>query len=105
MGGFAFGAVWALLPMTCSELYGTAHLGAIYNFMNFAPLIGSLVLASRVPGALYDAQASKQGGGNTCYGPDCFRTSFLINCGVLAAGVLAAIGLDRIARKKKQELI
>ena len=44
--GFCFGALWALMPAISADLYGTAHLGAIYNTFNFAPLFGGLAAST-----------------------------------------------------------
>ena len=85
--GLTFGGVWALLPALCAETYGTTHLGAIYNFLNFAPMASSFVLASKIPGTLYDSQAARAGTGNQCFGLVCYQTAFYINAACLAAAV------------------
>jgi hypothetical protein len=52
-----FGLLWAVLPALCAELYGLDGLGGIYNMLNFAPMLGSLALATGLaPNTLKNAQ-------------------------------------------------
>ena len=102
---------------TLGSYYGTKHLGTVYNIFNFvrplhdaqhltpsripadhrhspqAPMLGSYVIASKLPGSLYDREVVKQGGGNTCAGPDCFGPAFLINVGLCGIALICACGL------------
>jgi len=93
--GMCYGGYWALMPAICADLFGVRHLGAIYNFLHFAPSGGALLLSTLVPGRLYDREALRQGSATTCYGPECFRDAFLVNAAActLASGLCHALFL------------
>jgi len=101
LAGFSFGGYWACMPLIVKEMCGTGNLGAIYNFLNFAPMLGSLTLSVLLTATLYDQQLSLYGrdldGVRTCVDSDgrCFRESSLILAGLAFLGMLAAVLLRR----------
>ena len=94
--GLMFGSVWVLLPAMISDIYGDKCLATIYNFLNFAPLLGSFLVGSKLPAAIYDAQAAAQGHPRYCYGTRCFRAAFLVSAGSLAVATIAAAALVKM---------
>eukprot|EP00879_Flechtneria_rotunda_P016105 GHRR01016846.1.p1 GENE.GHRR01016846.1~~GHRR01016846.1.p1 ORF type:complete len:649 (+),score=200.09 GHRR01016846.1:867-2813(+) len=87
--GVAFGAHWSLLPAISSDLFGLKHFAPNYTTLQFAPAIGSYLLATRLTGWLYDRAAVQHGDPHECIGPDCFREAFLILAGLAAVSSLA----------------
>ncbi|WIA09948.1 hypothetical protein OEZ85_010161 [Tetradesmus obliquus] len=87
--GVAFGAHWSLLPAITSDLFGLKHFAANYTTLQFAPAMGSYLLATEVTGWLYDRAAEAHGDIHQCIGPDCFRTAFLLLAGLAALSSLA----------------
>ncbi len=95
MAGVGFGMLWAVLPPLCADLYGLEGLGGIYNMLNFAPMTGSLTLATALTGSLYDKESDSQGqtGDDPCVGLACFQKAFLIlsALGVLGFGCVVVV--------------
>ncbi|KAH9626330.1 hypothetical protein KSS87_000562 [Heliosperma pusillum] len=94
--GLGYGAHWAIVPATVSELFGLKSFGALYNFLTMAMPVGSLVFSGVLAGRIYDYYAEQQGGHSqpgqdddalTCTGSICFSTT----CGILAGIVLIAV--------------
>jgi hypothetical protein len=50
-----------LLPAACSDLFGLKHFAANYTTLQFAPAMGSYLLATEVTGWLYDRAAEAHG--------------------------------------------
>eukprot|EP00494_Astrolonche_serrata_P017405 UN17589 len=69
---------WPLLPSICTDLWGVETLGQNYNFLNFAPIAGSLTLSVLISGKIYDHHAEKQHNpdSNQCYGTECYQWAF-----------------------------
>jgi len=82
--GFAFGMLWASIVPLSRDIYGIPNLAGIYSAINFAPMIGSLALATGITGQLYDHEKRRQNRGenDACIGLDCFQTAFLILAGL-----------------------
>ncbi|MCO5595265.1 hypothetical protein L7F22_049306 [Adiantum nelumboides] len=89
--GISHGSLITLFIPTVSEFYGLKHFGTNFVILGLYFLSGSLSFSS-ISGWLYDNQAAKQSDSEslTCYGSDCYGTSFL----VFAACLTAALGLD-----------
>lgn len=72
---------------------------------------GSTALATYLAGTLYTRTAHRHGEAETCYGPDCFRLTFLICAAFGALSVLATLVLwrrtqplyDRVITVTKEE--
>ncbi|KAM7267675.1 hypothetical protein ACFE04_009841 [Oxalis oulophora] len=58
--GLGYGAHWAIVPATASELFGLKKFGALYNFLTLANPAGSLVFSGLIASRIYDYEAEKQ---------------------------------------------
>lgn len=58
--GLGYGAHWAIVPATASELFGLKKFGALYNFLTLANPAGSLVFSGLLASSIYDHEAEKQ---------------------------------------------
>ncbi|RID57726.1 hypothetical protein BRARA_F01082, partial [Brassica rapa] len=95
--GTCYGFQYSLMVPTASELFGLEHFGIIYTFMILGNPIGAVFFSGLVAGRLYDAEATRQGS-STCYGPECFRLTFVILATV--CGVAAILGVILTVRKR-----
>ncbi|ANM61368.1 Major facilitator superfamily protein [Arabidopsis thaliana] len=86
--GMAYGSQWSLMPTITSEIFGIRHMGTIYFTISIAGPIGSYILSVKVIGYFYDKVASEDD--NSCFGSQCFRTSFMIMASVALFGSLVA---------------
>ncbi|CAA0824627.1 Major facilitator superfamily protein [Striga hermonthica] len=62
--GLGYGAHWAIVPATASELFGLKKFGALYNFLTLANPAGSLVFSGLIASSIYDREAEKQAHGH-----------------------------------------
>lgn len=60
--GLGYGAHWAIVPASASELFGLRNFGALYNFLTIANPAGSLLFSGVVASYIYDSEAEKQAG-------------------------------------------
>lgn len=88
--GICFGVHFSIMIPTASELFGLRNFGIIFNFMALGNPIGALLFSGGLAGYVYDAEAAKQGGAS-CFGPDCYRLTFLVLAGVCGLGTLLSI--------------
>lgn len=58
--GLGYGAHWAIVPATASELFGLKKFGALYNFLTLANPAGSLVFSGIIASSIYDLEAERQ---------------------------------------------
>lgn len=58
--GLGYGAHWAVVPASASELFGLKNFGALYNFFTLANPAGSLVFSGVIASGIYDHEAEKQ---------------------------------------------
>lgn len=86
--GTAYGSQWSLMPTITSEIFGIRHMGTIYFTISIAGPVGSYLLSVKVIGYFYDKVASEVD--NSCFGSQCFRTSFVIMASVALFGSLVA---------------
>ncbi|KAG9158986.1 hypothetical protein Leryth_013367, partial [Lithospermum erythrorhizon] len=110
--GLGYGAHWAIVPATASELFGIKKFGALYNFLTLANPAGSLVFSGVIASSIYDREAAKQAQGNLqnstmlgsimsnalaaedalkCDGAICFFWTFLILCGLCILAVMLSM--------------
>lgn len=61
--GLGYGAHWAIVPATASELFGLKKFAALYNFLTLANPAGSLVFSGVIASSIYDREAEKQAHG------------------------------------------
>lgn len=88
--GICFGVHFSIMIPTASELFGLRNFGIIFNFMALGNPIGALIFSGGLAGYVYDSEAAKQGG-TSCFGPNCFRLTFLVLAGVCGLGSLLSI--------------
>ncbi|XWS51425.1 hypothetical protein CRYUN_Cryun12cG0175300 [Craigia yunnanensis] len=58
--GLGYGAHWAIVPASASELFGLKSFGALYNFLTLASPAGSLIFSGAIASGIYDYYAEKQ---------------------------------------------
>ncbi|GMJ04353.1 hypothetical protein like AT5G14120 [Hibiscus trionum] len=58
--GLCYGAHWAIVPATASELFGLKKFGALYNFLCLASPAGTLIFSGVIASSIYDHEAEKQ---------------------------------------------
>ena len=61
--GLGYGAHWAIIPATASELFGLKKFAALYNFLTLANPAGSLIMSGVLASSIYDSEAEKQAHG------------------------------------------
>ncbi|KAK9666408.1 hypothetical protein RND81_14G183300 [Saponaria officinalis] len=88
--GMSYGVQFTTMIPTSSELFGLKNFGVIFNFMMLANPVGALLFSGWLAGSVYDAEATRQGV-SACFGPDCFRFTFLVLAA--ACGIGASLGL------------
>ncbi|XP_020235933.1 protein NUCLEAR FUSION DEFECTIVE 4 [Cajanus cajan] len=96
--GIGYGAHWAIVPATASELFGLRNFGALYNFITLANPAGTLVFSSLIASTIYDSEAEKQhplhnmgslmdvSDSLKCYGSVCFFLTSMIMAGLCVVG-------------------
>ncbi|XP_010550224.1 PREDICTED: protein NUCLEAR FUSION DEFECTIVE 4-like [Tarenaya hassleriana] len=104
--GLGYGAHWAIVPATASELFGLKKFGALYNFLTLANPAGSLVFSGLIASSIYDREAERQSHG-TVYDPDeplrcqgsiCYFLTSLIMSGFCV--IACALSLILVRRTK-----
>ncbi|KAL4616152.1 hypothetical protein ACB092_07G178700 [Castanea dentata] len=89
--GICYGIRIAISVPTASELFGLKYYGLIYNILILNLPLGSFLFSGLLAGILYDMEATPTaGGGNTCVGAHCYRTTFV----VMAIACIIGFGLD-----------
>ncbi|KAL3528292.1 hypothetical protein ACH5RR_007614 [Cinchona calisaya] len=102
--GIGYGSQWSLMPTIVSEIFGPAHLGAIFNTITIANPVASYILSVRVVAYIYDREAT--GTSNTCFGTHCFMLSFLIMASTtLLASLVGLILFFRTRNFYKQVIL
>ncbi|EOY22495.1 Major facilitator protein [Theobroma cacao] len=112
--GLGYGAHWAIVPASASELFGLKSFGALYNFLALASPAGSLIFSGAIASGIYDYYAEKQASlrqpvsgslltiplrdddSLTCEGSICYSLTCALMSGVcMAAMVLSLIVVYR----------
>lgn len=100
--GLGYGAHWAIVPATTSELFGLKKFGALYNFLTLANPAGSLVFSGIIASNIYDHEADRQAHTfafkepHKCEGAICFSlTSMIMSVICIIAAVLSLILVQR----------
>ncbi|CAO2206302.1 unnamed protein product [Urochloa humidicola] len=97
--GVCYGAQFAVMIPTTSELFGLKNFGLFYNLMALANLLGAVIFSEELAGRLYDGEAARQrrhGGGHpphACVGPECFRVAFVVLAACCAVGTAVSLVL------------
>lgn len=104
--GLGYGAHWAIVPASASELFGLKKFGTLYNFLTLANPAGSLVFSGLIASHIYDSEAEKQArmphqhlnldeplkcGGAICF----FLTSMIMSGFCIIAVVLSLVLVHR----------
>jgi hypothetical protein len=55
--GFAYGALWGVVPVLIMEMFGPRHFGTLYTTLAIAPALSSFVIATWLVGDVYDRHA------------------------------------------------
>ncbi|XP_010495184.1 PREDICTED: protein NUCLEAR FUSION DEFECTIVE 4-like [Camelina sativa] len=101
--GLGYGAHWAIVPATASELFGLKKFGALYNFLTLANPAGSLVFSGMIASSIYDREAERQAQGSVfdpndalrCNGSICFYLTSLIMSGFCIIACILSMILVR----------
>ncbi|KVI02403.1 Major facilitator superfamily domain, general substrate transporter [Cynara cardunculus var. scolymus] len=124
--GLGYGAHWAIVPATASELFGLKKFGALYNFLTLANPAGSLVFSGLIASYIYDSEAEKQAqqrhqlvSNSTslltklfdtnddvlkCEGSVCFFLTYMIMSGLCIIAVILSLILVRRTKVVYQNL-
>ncbi|KAL2320305.1 hypothetical protein Fmac_029274 [Flemingia macrophylla] len=98
--GIGYGAHWAIVPATASELFGLRNFGALYNFITLANPAGTLIFSSLIASTIYDSEAEKQhplhnigslmdvNDSLKCEGNVCFFLTSMIMAGLCVVGAV-----------------
>jgi len=94
LAGFAYGALWTLIPTLVSDLFGDAHFGANYAVCLPAVILGGVIFSTYLASATYAAHETfpQDGGPPECFGGECFGGAFLASA-LCCVGGAAAAGL------------
>eukprot|EP00300_Choanocystis_sp_HF-7_P019721 c20413_g1_i2.p1 GENE.c20413_g1_i2~~c20413_g1_i2.p1 ORF type:complete len:537 (-),score=85.69 c20413_g1_i2:1296-2906(-) len=96
---FSYGLIFSTSASLVGDLFGTAHYGANYGVVDFAPAVGSLIFATKVAGTIYDRHAHEGGQqGRVCYGHECYQLTFAIATIASCLGVGCSLLLWRNTR-------
>ena len=105
--GLGYGAHWAIVPATASELFGLKKFAALYNFITLSTPMGSLIFSGLITSSIYDKEAEKQAlnhlsqlqssnGPLKCVGTICFSLTCMIMAVFCAiAGILSLVLVHR----------
>ncbi|KAK9052345.1 hypothetical protein SSX86_028974 [Deinandra increscens subsp. villosa] len=124
--GLGYGAHWAIIPATASELFGVKKFGALYNFLTLANPGGSLVFSGLIASYIYDSEAEKQAqqrgdlivksasslftkllatdDAPKCTGSICFFMTYMIMSGLCIIAVILSLILVRRTKSVYQNL-
>ncbi|TVU42175.1 hypothetical protein EJB05_08568, partial [Eragrostis curvula] len=96
--GVCYGAQFAVMIPTTSELFGLKNFGLFYNLMAVANPLGAVLFSEELAGRLYDEEAERQRrpghGPHACFGPECFRVTFVVLAGCCALGTAVSLILS-----------
>ncbi|CAN8256372.1 unnamed protein product [Cochlearia groenlandica] len=101
--GLGYGAHWAIVPATASELFGLKKFGALYNFLTMANPAGSLIFSGLIASTIYDREAERQAKRSLfspddalrCEGSICYFLTSLIMSGLCIIACLLSMILVR----------
>ncbi|KAJ3696458.1 hypothetical protein LUZ61_000163 [Rhynchospora tenuis] len=95
--GICYGVQFSVMVPTTSELFGLKHFGMMYNFMLLGNPLGAFLFSGLLAGYIYDKEASRQypgfGSSISCFGPNCFRVTFLVLAGLCTLGTVLSVVL------------
>lgn len=86
-----------MVTSAVADLFGRQYFAGNYGAVDFAPAIGSFVLATWVTGGNYDSHTPA--GQGICFGRDCFFASYIVAAiACLVGGLPLSIVLWRRTR-------
>jgi len=91
------GMAWAVLPSIISDMWGFAHFGSNMAVAGIAAAVGSYILPNVVAGHFYNKHSTD--GGLTCYGPECFRNTWIICVAFSIVGLFGSLALYWFTRR------
>ncbi|KAG0239765.1 hypothetical protein BGW41_007480 [Actinomortierella wolfii] len=89
--GLGYGSVFGVTPTITSEWFGQSTFGTNWGWISLAPAVGSQTF-NLVFGWLYDSEARHEHT-KQCFGPDCYRTSFILGACSASLGLLTLLYL------------
>ena len=81
LAGLAYGAFFSLIPNLARDLFGLAHVGALYGAFGATNAFGSYIFNVLVAGPVYADAERREGlvdGRDECLGATCFRITFVV---------------------------
>eukprot|EP00743_Colponemidia_sp_Colp-15_P004393 GILK01004738.1.p1 GENE.GILK01004738.1~~GILK01004738.1.p1 ORF type:complete len:480 (+),score=62.30 GILK01004738.1:64-1440(+) len=99
--GLSYGTVWAAAPTFVSEHFGLKAYASNWGMTTVGAGVGAFPL-NAIAGAFFDAHKQTIGGANKCYGPECYRATYIISACVAGAGMVLAFVLARRVKKTHQ---
>jgi len=109
LNGLGYGAHWAIVPASISELFGLKSFGALFSFLTLALSIGSLLFSGVMATNICEYYAAKQAGlrkpiqggvPTTCTGTICYS----ITCAILSGLLLVAIALTLLVVRRTRSV-
>lgn len=106
LGGFAYGGLNGGIPPIYTELWGFRAFGAVYAAGSLAEGAASYLLATKLFGSFYDAEARRQNlpAGGACLGAECFRAAALAAAALAAFAALLSFWLAHRSRARYDAL-
>lgn len=116
--GLGYGAHWAIVPASASELFGLKSFGALYNFLTLSSPAGSLIFSGVIASGIYDHFARKQAGlqllnsgslpathleeekSLSCVGLECYS----LTCGIMSGLCIIAVILSLIVVRRTRSV-
>lgn len=107
LSGFAFGGHWSAVPAVASDLFGLSGFASIYCWLQFAPAISGIGIASYIAGkvAAAAAEAGAAGADGACLGARCYGTTFAALAALNACTFAVCMWLLRHTRGQYREII
>ena len=80
LAGLAYGTFFSIIPNLARDLFGLAHIGALYGAFTATNAFGSYIFNVLVAGTVYADAEKAEGLKDTdeCLGASCFRVTFVI---------------------------
>lgn len=94
--GFLFGCTVALTAINVADIFGEKYIATNFGFVDASPIFGSYLYATFLVSMFYNQNATiASSGESTCFGPDCFRSAFLLNAASCVVGASICYYLHR----------
>lgn len=109
LNGLGYGAHWAIVPASISELFGLKSFGALCSFLTLALSIGSVLFSGVMASNIYEYYAAEQAGlrqpiqggvPTTCTGSICYS----VTCAILSGLLLVAIALTLLVVRRTRSV-